>query len=90
MEAVRILEEKPGTIMNSKSGSSTHKISRISITVGEDVKERRDDRVDERRGGEDQMTTIPDKALENKHWEMCVWEVVGGGIEEEGCEERWG
>ena len=31
-EAVRIQEEKPGTIMNSKSGFGTNKIPRISIT----------------------------------------------------------
>ena len=42
-EAVHILEELPETLMNSKSGYGVNKIPRISIIVGEDVRERRED-----------------------------------------------
>ena len=42
-EAVRIMEDVPAEIMNSKSGFGNNKIPRISITMGDDTKLRRKD-----------------------------------------------
>ena len=68
-EAVRILEEEPQALLNSKSGYGVNKIPRISVIMGEDIKDKRDDR----------KQPQPD---EPEYQHTCVWEARGSDEEE--------
>ena len=86
-EAVRILAEEPGNILNSKSGYGTNKIPRITITVGEDVKDRRADR-EEGEGNQYQTETQNVRVGDEDNGEECVWGAVGNSAGDGGVEKQ--
>ena len=78
-EAVRIGEEKPGEVMNSKKEFGHNKIPRIRIGMGDEVRGRREEWERERLKKEERAKREEEqrKEREDKIWEEgmeCIWE----------------
>ena len=54
-EAIRILEEEPDTLMNSKSGYRNNKIPRISVMMGDEEVTRRKDQEEKKKREEEKQ-----------------------------------
>ena len=79
-EAVRIGEEKPGELMNSKKEYGHNKIPRIRIAMGDEIRGRRDDWERERNRREEkaQREEKQRRDKEDMVWgsgEECIWEI---------------